>query len=362
MRLLDRASLLPLLLILGGASSLGGCGSERSSDLPGSEDDHGSDSTETDDTSADDTAADDTGDSSETNMQKFDLPMETATSESGGDDEPKCDKIDFLFVVDISNSMALPIQKLKEAFPFFAESILNSVQVEDHHIMVVDSGRSEVVGTCGNGVVFSQPPLADFSFHDPECDLLLGAGNRIDFAKQSDPDEEITSCMLPEGQRYLNSSDPNFEANFECITNTGFYGTSNERPFASMVRALHHESASVCNEGFLRDDAILVVMIITDDVPDDTTCPGDAERPPTEPSEWVKALKYAKGGNEEAVTVVFFSEKTEWQVPNFLSFAELMGEHIVEGDVAKDIEHFRETFDAALEKVAESCEDFVPIG
>lgn len=51
-----------------------------------------------------------------------------------------------------------------------------------------------------------------------------------------------------------------------------------------------------CNQGFLRDDAILVVTYITDEE-DDVESMGD-------PADWKAALVAAKGGNEQAVVVL----------------------------------------------------------
>ena len=53
--------------------------------------------------------------------------------------------------------------------------------------------------------------------------------------------------------------------------------------------------AGGCNEGFLRDDAILVVTFITDE--EDTGSAGN-------PDSWKQTLVDAKGGNEEAIVVL----------------------------------------------------------
>jgi hypothetical protein len=50
-----------------------------------------------------------------------------------------------------------------------------------------------------------------------------------------------------------------------------------------------------CNEGFSRDDAILVVTFITDE---------DDNRSPETPAEWRQQLIDAKGGDEEAVVML----------------------------------------------------------
>ena len=57
-----------------------------------------------------------------------------------------------------------------------------------------------------------------------------------------------------------------------------------------------------CNDGFLRDDALLVVIFITDE--DDDPSDGQGHMgSPGDPADWYDALVAAKGGDEEKVVV-----------------------------------------------------------
>ena len=68
-----------------------------------------------------------------------------------------------------------------------------------------------------------------------------------------------------------------------------------------MVSAVQPEILSTgCNAGFVRPDALLVVVVIGGT--QDTLSPGT-------PASWYNALVTAKGGNEEAVVVLVISDE-----------------------------------------------------
>ena len=79
----------------------------------------------------------------------------------------------------------------------------------------------------------------------------------------------------------------------------GTYGSGDERPMLAATSALSPEQNGPggCDEGFLRDDAILVLTIITDEEDDGNGSPGA-------PADWYNAVVAAKNGDEKAVVVL----------------------------------------------------------
>lgn len=200
------------------------------------------------------------------------------------DDTMGCRKIDFLFVIDDSHSMADEQQRLIDGFPGFFEGIRETIEEFDFHVMVVGTGAQ------------------DMSF-DP-CENRLGAG-RVRSGSGED-------CGLLEdyihGQRYLDESFEDLESAFACIADVGTDGEGDEKIVWSLADAItEHSAPGQCNDGFLRDDAILVITVITDeeDNPDDRPPWGDFDdNSPGDPASWAEGLLAAKNGNEDALVML----------------------------------------------------------
>ena len=85
-------------------------------------------------------------------------------------------------------------------------------------------------------------------------------------------------------------------------TGDGQYG--DERPMQALETAISGPllGAGACNEGFLRDDALLVVTVISDE--EDDIELGGSRGSPGEPADWHRAVLKAKGGLEEMVVTL----------------------------------------------------------
>ena len=218
---------------------------------------------------------------------KFDLP----DNDDGGevpDPEEGCQKVDFVFVVDSSPSMADEQDNLLASFPGFISAIEDTLQVNDFHVMVIDAGE-----VSGGG-----------------CDGTLGAG-QVRSGNGQD-------CGLMGGQRYATAATPDLPNAFSCMANRGDDGPGNERTMDALLQGLGLQAlAGACNDGFLRDDAILVVTMITDE--EDDPGDGSADVPPLDgscvpvdmdpnsggdPPTWKTTLVGAKNGDEEAIVVL----------------------------------------------------------
>jgi hypothetical protein len=150
------------------------------------------------------------------------------------------------------------------------------LEARDFHIMVASTG--------GRREDEDEPTL------DPaECDEVQGAGKRRT--------PEGVDCGIEGGLPYMVNSQPDLEATFSCVAQVGTDGSAIEEPMDALLAAT---SAALnadgrCNAGFLRDDAILVATIITDE--DDRRSSGD-------PEDWRTALLAAKGGDERALVLL----------------------------------------------------------
>jgi hypothetical protein len=211
-------------------------------------------------------------------------PLAGTPDDDGFGDTPDpgergCSRIDFLFVIDNSISMVFAQNKLRDSFPAFMAVVQNNVTATDYHIMVVDTDSWD--GLVGD-------PSDD-------CREALGAGRRADFTGQD--------CGLPDGRRYITSSEPNLTQTFACLANVGAFGDPNEQPIDAMLQALSpaQNATGGCNTGFLRRDAILVVTLITNQ--DDESSIGAGA---TAPETWQENLLALKGGDPGALVLLSF--------------------------------------------------------
>ncbi|MEM6991490.1 MAG: hypothetical protein AAF721_13360 [Myxococcota bacterium] len=230
---------------------------------------------------------DDDGDGGDGGNVKFDFPDNGGAGDESSE-EDGCQKVDFVFVIDSSPSMEDEQSNLLASFPGFVAAIEDQLQINDFHVMVVDAGE------LGGGA----------------CDGTLGAGQIRSGGGQD--------CGLVGGQRYATQAQPDLPAAFACMANRGDSGPTNERTMDSLLQAVGLQNlVGNCNDGFLRDDAILVVTVITDEEdsgadgmpgipPLDGSCVAVDEDPNSagDPAAWKSTLLTAKDGNEDAIVVL----------------------------------------------------------
>jgi len=166
--------------------------------------------------------------------------------------------LDLLFVIDNSGSMGEEQASLIANFHRFV-AVLENVEggLPDLHIGIVSTdmgvGRFDAIQNCT----------------DSGDQGLLQA---IPRDKCEGPDGNfIIDVLDPDGSRRKNYSGELSDA-FGCIARLGVNGCGFEQPLASMRKAL--DGSVLGNVGFLRDNAALMVVFITDE--DDCSVPGDA--------------------------------------------------------------------------------------
>ncbi len=296
-----------------------------------------------------------------------------AGDEGGGDQG--CTKVDFLFVIDASPSMDAEQTQLLASFPGFIDSIRSTVAAQDYHILVTDVDSVPQYTPVGDnefcdddsccGPTCSADQMGNWCNNNPcgdhsgDCDFTLGAGK--------DDDENWSTCPMPQDRRWLDGSDPNLLESFQCVARVGTYGHYDETQAAAIVSALQPDEAQGCNAGFLRDDAVLVVTLITDE--EDQSSPG-------EPQDWHDQIMALKGNNPDAVVMLglvgdygqpgspclpFDPEGTgAHDAARMRSLVSAFGDRGLIGSVcANDYVPF---FQNAVDLIADACDDFTPVG
>lgn len=306
------------------------------------------------------------------------------------DGGPGCKKVDFLFIIDNSGSMGDEQDNLIASFPGFIDTIQNTIdEAQDYHLMVIDSDPwvyEGCAGACDSGCVDENTGICDFlnpvcllpcalslgctgfqcGVTEPfECEDILGAGVTYPRGGQASNQD----CNFSTGARYMDSSEPDLSATFGCAADVGTGSTTGtEKPMEAMVQAVTPSTpAFACNEGFVRDDAILVVTFVTDE-DDNNDSAGTVEG-------WRQALIAAKGGDESAVVVLGLfgdndqagaicppldPDSNDGAEPSekLRSFVDSWGAQGFAGSVCAD--SYNDFFQSAVDIIDTTCEDFMP--
>jgi hypothetical protein len=193
-----------------------------------------------------------------------------------------CRKMDFLFVIDNSLSMEREQANLTRSFPGFLAVIARQLRAFDYHVMVVDTDAM----TPGEVVAAEKHKP---STPEEVCDGTLGAGRRA----QHGGDD----CALSGGARFMGADQPELGATFTCLARVGTAGSSYEQPVGALLGATSAalEEPGGCNESFLREDAVLVATLLTDE--DDSASDGT-------PEDWRERLLQVKHGDESALVLL----------------------------------------------------------
>jgi hypothetical protein len=205
-----------------------------------------------------------------------------------GDDEDGCKKVDFLFVIDNSASMGDDQQNLIHNWPNFISGIQNDLAaVQEYQVGIVTSDRYE------------------YNVQEDDCGKLPGL-----VVKTGGPESSHAMCgPYADGANFMTEQD-DLEETFSCAAMVGTDGDPFERPMQALVETVQEglDQPGKCNEGYLRDDSLLVITIITDE----WDGPGDLEQGPSkgDPNSWFADVVTARGGVEENIVVLAL---TKWQ-------------------------------------------------
>jgi len=330
---------------------------------------------------------------SEGAIEKLDLPGGgTGTVEETGLSPKGCAKVDFLFVIDNSNSMADEQSSLIASFPGFIAAIEETLTADDYHIMTIstdDGYAGDGEEECGFGVqdcLCAPAPtccqdLCDSLFADDRtcngtpcdgftvdnCEFRYGSGRQYDqYGKR---------CPIADGRRYMLADQPDLVSTFACAAGIGVWGSGDERPMQSVQAAIGaaQNGPGGCNDGFLRDDAILVLVLITDE--EDDNLEAD-EGSPGEPAGWYETIVAAKHGIPDAAVVLGLVGDGNlpgglcplaWDpdmdggqaAPRLQSFVQMFPLHVLGSVCSADYTPF---LLEAVDVIDTACDSFVPIG
>lgn len=265
-------------------------------------------------------------------------------------------KIDFLFVVSADGTMDEHQKQLIESFPGFMAAIEEQLPDFDVHILSADDGFwaqddcNACQDDCDPG---GSPPLCGAALE--LCDKKIGAGATFPAGEGA----SNRRCTLASGARFIDSSEPDRAEAFSCVAQMGIGGGSITAQ--RMVEAL--KGPGDCNDGFLREDALLVVTIIQDTY--DQFSAGTVDS-------WKKALQDAKNGDDDAFALLVLTTDVDvgYQqlcLPNQYNETKnplrLLANSVDHGFIGSICAPTYEPFFAeAVESIVTLCEDLVPPG
>lgn len=288
-------------------------------------------------------------------------PLDMAMPDFGPGQPIGCEgKIDFLFVISKAGTMKGAQEQLALSFPGFLASIQGHFSDFDVRILSANPSGWWDMDDCAYCAddecdPNASPPACGVTLD--ACDKKLGAG----VAFPAGTDAANRRCDLFGGHRYIVGDDPKFEESFTCVTQAGMDG-SGAHAAEAMVKAISPEfnEPGGCNEGFLRDDALLVVTLLDDGYDEDSQ--GTVES-------WIEALRAAKHGDDDAFAVLVLTTDIDvgyWQLchPDVYDMNKnrlrLLVEGIDHGFIGSICEEtYTPFFDGAVAEVVALCDDLV---
>ena len=193
---------------------------------------------------------------------------------------------------------------------------------------------------------------ADFT----QCDRTLGAGLRYPTGYMA----SNRDCELVDGHRYITEAQDDFPTAFDCILNVGRSGAA-QQTLGGMVKAVGPtlNGPEGCNAGFVRPDAMLVVVLISDE--------HDIKSPGT-PEGLAASLIAAKAGYTDGIVVVGLLASIDHDDNDYCGdapwhrerlFVEGFPNHVIGSYCAPDL---GAELSEAIGVIQTACEKFVPPG
>jgi hypothetical protein len=172
------------------------------------------------------------------------------------------DQVDILFVIDDSFSMAPKQKELRARFPGLLANVRERAGNASYHIGVITSDlgagtNGSVCRPSGDGGHLRTMPAPSMTNVQPACAgiTLDGGLPFIDYDARTGTSNVVGGDV---------------ETAFSCMATTGEFGCGFEHQLESTYVAL-----TGANPGFVRDDAMLVVVLLTDE--DDCSAPPDSD-------------------------------------------------------------------------------------
>lgn len=297
-------------------------------------------------------------------------PSTTGLIPDFGEQDRDCNgEVDFLFVINRAYYMETYWERFHAAFPKFIDDVFETFASYDMHFMAIDGTQRWGMAPCLEQCELTEGSCAPigpanypcepyFEESITDCDEMFGAG--VVFPAGFGAANR--DCGALEGRRFISTDQPDAVDAVKCIGQMG-YGTSIASATTGMLQAVSHGTpAWQCNGGFLRDDAMLVVVYFEE--PDAPTCT------PSPPGEWAEIFKEAKSGNEDRLLFIGLIDDSSSDAPTVCpggsgtygtcpeEFLHYYVKHRIEGSYCAD--DYSPYFDAGLEMLEALCDPDVP--
>ncbi|PCC69876.1 hypothetical protein SAMN02745121_08188 [Nannocystis exedens] len=285
------------------------------------------------------------------------LPDLGPIPDAGDGPPPGCKgKVDLLFTISSHPTMEIKQARLKASFPGFIATLESAFADFDYHIMSSNTSGFWGYPSCvGCKDVCADLPEYPCGTSPEPCDSIRGAGVTYPLGEHASNER----CELASGLRYITAGQPMLEEAFTCVASMGINGADGVAETTMLALADELDGPGGCNEGFLRDDALLVVVAIQDTY--DEGSEGTAE-------DWRDALVEAKGGDADAVVLLVISTDIDDPVGlcgydpgvehELRTWTELMQPNALFGSICA--EGYSDYFAAAAEMIKSQCDVFVP--
>jgi hypothetical protein len=165
--------------------------------------------------------------------------------------------VDLLFLVDDSSSMRLTQQNLETNFPMFMTRLMDPPGLPNIHVAVISSDMG-----AGNGNIDSCTAQTNGIGGKQGIFQYTARGNCT--ATGLDP----TATFISDNGQGVRNYTGALEDVFTCIAALGEQGCGFEHQFSAILRSLGADGRGAApgeNAGFLRPDAYLVVILITNE-------------------------------------------------------------------------------------------------
>lgn len=254
-----------------------------------------------------------------------------------------CQNIDILFVIDDSGSMGSKQQQLTASFPGFVKAMKDKLaKVQSYHVGIVTSD--------------------DYFYNPAGCQ---GIGDLV--TKTGGPASSNKTCGPWMGRSYMDGTDPDLAGAFTCVAKVGAGGSDDERMMRGLLNGV--DASRKCNQGFLRNDSLLVIVAITDEDDVADGCDGSGTcmtyGSGGSPNEWYDEFQKKRGAAAQNTVMLSLlgksgSNDTCGAVVNskVFGFTKKFGDKGYTGDICSAT--YDQFFAEALPVINTACETFVP--
>lgn len=263
----------------------------------------------------------------------------------GGPRDQGCTAVDILVVIDSSGSMVDNQRSVAASFPGFVDRVRQRLSFSrSYHIGVATTSR--------------------YPWNGGGCtdigDLITETGG---------PEAGGEVCgPYADGFSFMTEREPDLLQSFSCAARVGGGGDDDEMTMRAVLNAVSPEKNAMggCNEGFLRQDSLLVIIMLTDEDDVRELCEDvngfeecESYGSGGDKNAWYDELVAARGGSDEGIVVISILGRRgdnacgAVAASRLIGFTNLFGENGHLGDVCLD--SYDSVFEEALPIVEDAC-------